>query len=69
MAGELERQLAEEDKDERGCLKNTRGKACETKWFMRTCRVHAPGEIEHADDWPFDEGDQGPAEEAGGPAS
>ena len=36
---------------------------------MRICRVHAPEKIERAADWPFDEGDQGPAEEAGSPAS
>jgi hypothetical protein len=49
--------------------KNTRGKVCVTKSFMRICRVHAPGKIERVDDWPFDEDDQDPAEEAGSPAS
>jgi hypothetical protein len=42
---------------------------CENKSFMRICRVHAPGKMERADDWPIEEDDQDPAEEAGGPAS
>ena len=49
--------------------KNTGGRVCKTKSFMRIYRVHAPGKIERADDWPFEEDDQDRAEEAGGPAS